>query len=42
VDTEFLIVIQNIISTISTPTPLDDLKKCREHPWKIKDDNCIH
>jgi hypothetical protein len=22
-------------SAISTPTPLDDLKECDEHPWVI-------
>jgi hypothetical protein len=27
------------LSTLSTPTPLDDLKKCKEHPWEIEDDN---
>jgi hypothetical protein len=24
--------------TISTPTPLDDLKECNEHPWKTEND----
>jgi hypothetical protein len=24
--------------TISTPSPLDDLKECNEHFWKIEDD----
>jgi hypothetical protein len=24
-------------STISTPTPLDGLKKCNEYPWKNED-----
>jgi hypothetical protein len=23
------------LSTISTPTPLDDLKECNEHPWVV-------
>jgi hypothetical protein len=26
------------LSTISTPTPLDDLKECNEHPCVIEDD----
>jgi hypothetical protein len=23
------------LSTVSTPTPLDDLKDCNEYPWVI-------
>jgi hypothetical protein len=26
------------LSTISAPTPLDDLKECKEYPWKTKND----
>jgi hypothetical protein len=26
------------LSTISTPSPLDDLKECNEYPWKTEDD----
>jgi hypothetical protein len=27
------------LSTLSTPTSLNDLKECNEYPWKIEDDN---
>jgi hypothetical protein len=26
------------LSTLSTPTSLDDLKQCNEYPWEIDDD----
>jgi hypothetical protein len=25
------------LSTLSTPTPLNDLKECNEHPWKTEE-----
>jgi hypothetical protein len=26
------------LSTLSTPTPLDDLEECDEHPWEDEED----
>jgi hypothetical protein len=26
------------LSTLPTPTPLDDLKECNEYPWKFEYD----
>jgi hypothetical protein len=27
------------LSTLSTPTFFDDLKECKEHPWKTENNN---